>query len=108
VHAVSVQITGFVDNHFPGFVSCALRDAEERTWQFVDKVPVFSVVSLTNCSVYPQPGVIRCQVVSRFVDPSGRAVVRVNTGTPDGVESTDGNTIFDVFAEQVVEIACDA
>ena len=105
--AVSVQITGYVDEHFPGFVSCALRDAHGRTWQFVDKVPIFSLADLTGGSVYPQPGVIRCQVVSRSVDAAGRALVRVDTSTPDGVESTDGNTIFDVFAEQLAEVARD-
>jgi hypothetical protein len=108
VYAVSVQITDYVDDHFPGFVSCALRDADERTWRFVDKVPIFSLAPLTGRSTYPQPGEIRCQVVSRSVDPSGRTVVRIDTGTPDGVESTDGNTIFDVFAEQVIEVAGDA
>lgn len=108
MHEVVVQITGYVDDSFPGFVSCALRDAHERTWQFVDKVPVFSLAHLGADSVYPQPGVIRCQVVSRSVDPSGRVLVRIDTGTPDGVESTDGNTIFEVLAEQLVEAASDA
>ena len=103
--AVSVQITGYVDDHFPGFVSCALRDAHGRVWHFVDKVPVVSLADLTDGTVYPQPGEIRCQVLSRSVDPGGRALVRIDTG---GVESTDGTTIFDVFSEQLVEVARDA
>jgi hypothetical protein len=43
VYAVAVQITGYIDDHVPGFVLCALRDARERTWQFVEKVPIVSL-----------------------------------------------------------------
>jgi hypothetical protein len=106
--AVSVQITGFVDGAFPGVVSCTLQDVQKRTWQFVEKVPVVSLAPLTDRSQYPQPGEIRCRVLSRSLDPSGRALVRIDTSGPDSVESTDGNTIFEVFAEQLIEVPGDA
>ena len=72
-------------------------------WQFVEKVPIVSLGNLAESSMYPQPGEIRCHVLSRFVDPAGRKLVRIDTGSPDRVESTDGNTIFEVFTEQLVE-----
>jgi hypothetical protein len=103
--AVSVKITGYVDDHFPGFVSCELCDAHERTWHFIEKVPVVSVGNLTGGNTYPQPGEIRCILLSRSLGESGRAIARIDTATPDGVESTEGNTIFEVFSEQLVEVA---
>jgi sigma-70-like protein len=105
VYAVSVQITGWVDDHFPGFVSCELNDAHQRKWQFVEKVPVVSRAGLTSGSTYPQAGNIRCRVLSRSVGEGGRAITRIDTASPDGVESMDGNTVFEVFSEQVVEIS---
>ena len=104
VYAVSVQITGYVDDSFPGFVSCELLDARQRKWQFVEKVPVVSLANLTAHSTYPQAGGIRCRVLSRSVDEGGRAIARIDTASPDGVKSTDGNTIFEVFSDQVVEV----
>ena len=107
-HAVSVQITGYVVDSFPAVVSCALCDAHEHMWQFVEKVPIVSLAHLTGYSKYPQPGEIRCEVRSRYVDAAGRALVTIDTGLPDRVETVDGNTIFDVLAEQLVEIPGDA
>jgi hypothetical protein len=105
VYAVSVQITGYVKDDFPGVVSCELSDARQRKWQFVEKVPVVSAANLTARSTYPQPGAIRCRVLSRSVDEDGRAITRIDTASPDGVESADGNTIFDVFSDQVLEVS---
>jgi hypothetical protein len=105
MYAVSVQITAYVDDHFPGFVWCALRDIHGRTWDFVEKVPVVSATHLTARSAYPLGGKIACRVISRSEDASGRGTVLVDTSTPWGVESREGNTRFEVFAHQLVEVA---
>ena len=105
LYAVTIEITGYVEADFPGVVSCELTDALQRKWHFVEKLPVVSDVTLTAQSTYPQPGSIRCRVVSRFVGEGGRALTRIDTANPDGVESTDGNTIFEVFSDQVVEVS---
>jgi hypothetical protein len=105
MYAVSVQITAYVDDSFPGWVSCALRDAHGRTWEFVEKAPVVSLAHLTPESVYPQVGRIACQVISRSGDTQGRPVALVDTSTPWSVESTEGNSQFEVFAEHLVEVA---
>src|SRR5258706_8916534 len=47
VYAVSVQITGYVGDDFPGIVSCELSDARQRKWQFLEKVPIVALASLT-------------------------------------------------------------
>ena len=38
--AVSVQITRFVNDHFPGFVECVLSDALGKNHAFVEKAPI--------------------------------------------------------------------
>lgn len=40
--AISVQITRFVDDSFPGFVECTFVDALGETHVFIEKVPVVS------------------------------------------------------------------
>ena len=102
MHQVSVQITGYVDAAFPDFVSCALHYAHDHTWEFVEKVPVVTLATLTDESRYPQPGTIRCHVLSRSIDPTGFTVARIDTRNPDGVESREGRTIFEVFTEELV------
>ena len=104
MHAVSVQITGYVDDHFPGIVSCILRDIHGRAWRFVEKAPVVSLANLTERSAYPQNGEIACRVMTRSEDPSGRATVVVDTSSPSDVESEEGQTRFEVFADQLVEV----
>ena len=105
VYAVRVQITGYVDDHFPGVVACELCDAKQRIWQFVEKVPVVSRANPTARSTYPQAGEIRCRLLSGSVDEGGRVIRRIDTASPDGVKSTDGNSIFEVFSDQVVEVS---
>jgi len=104
VRAVAVSITSHVDEHFPGFVACELCDAHGRTSRFVEKVPVVSSSALGADSAYPQPGFIRCTVLSRGPDASGRVVARIDTAKPDGVESTEGTTIFEVLAVHLTEV----
>jgi hypothetical protein len=103
MHAVSVQITGYVDDHFPGFVACILRDIHGRQWRIVEKAPVLSA-NLTAQSAYPQDGQIACQLVSRAKDALGRSTVVVDTSSPWGVESEDECSRFEVFADQLVEV----
>lgn len=101
VPVVSIRIVGFVDSHQPGFVACELLDAQNRTHTFVDKVPVFTDAPLDGSSVYPQPGVVNCEVLSRWRDEAGRQLARITTARPYDVDSTEGISEFVVLAEQV-------
>lgn len=104
--AVKVQITRFVDDGFPGFVECQLRDVQGHIWAFIEKVPVVSDVDsyLDADSDYPQPGVIACEVIRREYDDAGREVVFIGTEQPWGVESIEGVTQFRVYADTLTEI----
>jgi hypothetical protein len=62
MHALSVTIQRFVDDHFPGFVECVLVDSDDFKHQFVEKAPVVSSANLSLDSIFPQPGYIACVV----------------------------------------------
>ena len=102
---VSVQIVRFTDAAFPGWVVCALLDASGREWEFIDKVPVFTSALLDEFSVYPQPGVIACEVVGQRTDERGRPLCTIDTERPWGVAATSGETRFEVCAHQLTTAA---
>jgi hypothetical protein len=102
--AVAVDIIRYVDDSFPGFVECRLVDASGRAWLFHDKVPVVALADLDANSSYPQPGIIACRVLSRRLHPDGREIVSIDTASPWCVESTTGDTVFEVFATQLMNI----
>jgi hypothetical protein len=99
---LAVQIVRFVEDTQPGVVACEFVDAEGRRYTLVDKVPAFSAERLDAASAYPQPGVVRCEVVSRWRDGRGRELVRVTADKPDGIESTEGLAEFVVLSSQLL------
>ncbi len=102
--AVAVEIVRFISDSFPGFVECRLVDAFGNEWLFHDKVPIVTLDWLDANSHYPQPGVIVCEIVSRNIAPGQRPTVVIDTTRPIHIESTTGDTRFEVFAEQLTEI----
>lgn len=76
-------------------------DASGRVHKFIDKVPIFSCDDLDSTSELPKPGQIACTVLAHWRDEQGRAVTRVTTDKPDGVESTEGLLEFVVLADQL-------
>ncbi len=99
--AITVQITRFVDDHFPGFVECNFVDAVGETHVFIDKVPVVSIENLSATSDYPCSGNLGCKIEEEWKDASGRDVARVSTAYPWDMESTKGTTDFVVLASQL-------
>ena len=99
--AITVQITRFVDDRFPGWVECEFADAEGHRHHLIDKVPVFTTELLDATSTYPREGVVRCQILEVAKDSTSRELVRVTTARPDTVESTEGFSEFVVFAAQL-------
>ena len=98
---VDVEIIRFVDSAQPGVVECRLLDAWGKHHTFVQKVPIFTIADLTETSAYPQQGALRCSVIRRWQDPQGREIVTVDTSNPDSVESTIGQTQFDVLTSEL-------
>jgi len=103
--SVQVTISRFVDEYQPGIVECWLEDVYGRRWKFIEKIPYVSAEDLWTESEYPRPGAIACTVLRRTADNSRRYVVTVDTSKPYFVESVDGCTVFEVFAEQLEDNA---
>ena len=72
-----VDIVGFADESFPGFVHCAFTDAMANRHTFLEKIPVVTTQNLWSDSTYPQPGMMQCETVERFHDAEGRSLARV-------------------------------
>jgi len=99
--SIAIEITRFVDDHFPGFVECTLVDAQGQAHAFIEKVPVVTKEHLWSDSKYPCAGFIDCEIESEFSDATGRLLARINTESPCAIESTNGETKFVVLASQL-------
>ena len=98
-----VEIIRYVDDAQPGWIECRFKDASGKEHSILDKVPIFTSAVLDQSSAYPQPGALSCREVQRRRNSDGREVVTVDTEHPDHVESSLGETYFDVFAAQLGE-----
>ena len=92
-----------MDGSQPGWVACEFKDAQGRRHTIVDKVPAFTSENLRADSAYPRPGILPCEVLSRWRDTSGRDLVRISTANPLGDESAEGLSVFEVEATKVSE-----
>jgi hypothetical protein len=98
---VSVQITRYVDNHFPGFVEFVLVDVLGVAHTFVEKVPYVSAESLSAASTYPCNGEIECEVCREWKDKAGHAFSILRIDSPWGLGSTSGETEITVSSSQL-------
>ena len=98
---IEVAIVRIVDEAFPGFVECKLIDAHGREHTFVEKAPVVSAQDISARSTFPVSGHVACKIESELQDESGRVLLRVDTTQPYGIESTAGDTRFELLEEQV-------
>lgn len=100
---LTVLIVRYVDDAFPGWVESEFLDAYGKLHVLRDKAPVFSEAELAPDSDYPCQGVAACEVVSHWLDEQGRALVRITTGRPYGIESVQGLSDFVVLSAQITE-----
>ena len=100
--AVPVQVVEVLDEKWPGWVAAELIDAYGKTHTFHDKVPIFLFDYLDSDPSLPIQGWICCEIVERFTD-GGVELVRIDTESPYGVESTENSYSFVVPADSVVD-----
>jgi hypothetical protein len=67
----------------------------------MEKCAVVSSAALCNDSAYPQSGVIACHIISTGLDDNGREFAVVDTKQPWGINAVNGDTRFEVFADQL-------
>ena len=99
--SIAVEIVRFVDEHQPGFVECQFQDAHGQQHVVVEKVPVVTKENLWTNSRYPRPGTIACTLERAYQDHSGRSLVTVSTELPWHIESSTGQTKFELLSSQV-------
>jgi hypothetical protein len=100
---VRVSITRYVSDDNPGFVECEFVDAHGARWRFVEKSPVVSAQYLDARTVYPQPGVIACEIADRRCNVAGQEIIVIDTERPWGVDSVDGSHRFEVAPPSLIE-----
>ncbi len=103
--AIKILITNFIDDHYPGFVQCKFYDAFGREHILEDKVPIFTDQYLDAKSVFPQDGVVACEILKEWSDKNGRTINFVNIAKPWGVKTIEGLTQFEVFEEELVDLS---
>lgn len=99
-----VDIVRFVDNNQPGWVECEFTDAEGRRHLIIEKVPGVTSENLDVGSKYPTPGAVRCVVLKRYEDETGRELVCISTASPWSIESTEGLSEFTVPAILITSV----
>jgi len=96
---IRVEIVEYIDDEQPGWVECRFVDVTGREHSFREKGPVVAATSISAGASFPQPGIIVGQIVARRVLPDGREVTTINTEIPWGIESTTGETRFEVGSD---------
>ncbi len=82
-----VDIVGFADESFPGFVHCAFADANGRRHTLIKKIPVVTTQDLWSDSDYPQPGMVPCESVEPLTGDSQRGLALVSIDVRDSMNS---------------------
>ncbi|MEH0473468.1 hypothetical protein ACN6K4_006524 [Streptomyces hayashii] len=85
------------DEPQPGLVEVRFTDAHHQQRAFIDKWPVFSGDDLTPDSRYPVEVGVLCDILTTG---STSDTVRISV-TPWGLESLEGETEFEVRADQL-------
>jgi hypothetical protein len=96
------QIIRWASDDFPGFVECTFADNSGREWSIIEKAPVVSEANIFPDSQFPQPAFIGCAVLAWGRDYAGREIAEITTEKPWHIESVDGTSTFQVYAEQLV------
>jgi hypothetical protein len=99
---LQVTITRFISKDNPYFIECRFTDALGKEHIIHEKVPVITHEDLDEHSTYPRPGFIACEVMEQFPADGGSEIVLIDTSKPWSIETTEGETIFEVDAAQVI------
>ena len=95
MQAVRVEVLRLVRSESPGWVECSLVDSAGTEWLFVEKVQTVLHDHESHLAFLPRPGLLACAVTR---EESEVATIETH------VESTNGQTVFQVLAAQLVEM----
>jgi hypothetical protein len=100
---VKIEVNRFVEDGQPAIVECVLVDGYGKEHIFIEKVPIVTTKDLDASSLYPQAGIIACQIVECKRVGDG-ALIRIETESPWHIQSIAGQSCFDVLPEQLIEL----
>ena len=97
MYGLKVRIRCVTDHTQPVSVECVMTDYEGQTHYFRDKLSAFSMES---DPMIPGDGIIRCSLIRE--EPM---FAEIDTALPDNVESTMGQTRFQVCYSDLTDHA---
>lgn len=101
MNVLRISIDKWISSDFPGWVECSLVDAFGEMHIFKEKWPVVSNIEISEWSVFPLEGGIRCTLGA--MSPGGpNSMFVVETCSIDGVESIEGLSKFTVGYAKIV------
>jgi len=98
-----IEVSRFLEAGQPVVVECRFFYACGREHFIVEKVPVISAEDLGPNDIYPQPLVMACTVIGTKLKGDVE-IVEIDTSIPWGIESIEGRNLFEVRADQLVEV----
>lgn len=86
----------------PDRVKCRFEDVYGKEWTLEEKVPVVTEKDFDETTPLPHPAFVAVRILKTYRDEQGREVVTVDTDAIWGIETEDGESVFDVFESQIV------
>lgn len=83
--------------HYPGFISFEFKDIKNRTWTITEKLPVVGLPHPTDTSNIPFTFKVPSKILKSYIDKRKKEVLSIEF--LHNIESDDGESIFEVFAE---------
>ena len=80
-------------------------DADGVQHDFEEKIPIVTEEDLWDDTLFPRQGSIACEVISTWIANDGRALSKIDTSKPWGIESKTGATEFVVLSDSLQPIA---
>lgn len=101
---IKVQILKIIDDSsYPGWVECLLVDAWGNNHTINEKIPIVTTQDLDTTSIFPQDGIIRCELLREWIDDNDRRIITVSTEKPDHIETVNEVSEFDLLLHQLTE-----
>jgi hypothetical protein len=96
LNELKVKIVSYTEDSNPGWVMCTFQDIYGKSYSFEEKVPIVTEEYLDSNSEYPKDGVVACQVLT-----VNNKIITVDISKPYCIQTEEGLSVFDVFADQL-------
>ena len=87
----------------PGVVACNFVDRLGKRWHIEEKLAVVTNEDAWGPDALAVPAYIACTLIAEALDDLGRPIATISTIEPWDIETTDGQSEFEVFRDQLLE-----